>query len=92
MIPDKSLNEYLEDLVGKIYKILPLKESEIDTLNEYIKSLQLEIIGSLNIFDNDAKIMTVINTLQYFIDNEYDTKTCKREVFKCIKIVKKLRR
>ena len=35
-------------LVGRIFKILPLWEEGSETLGEYMKSLQLELIGLYN--------------------------------------------
>lgn len=93
LISNELANEYLSVLISKLFKILPLRENNSDTLHEYLQSLQIEIIGSLDIIDNlhnDAKVVSIINTIQYFIDNDFGVDVCKREVFKCINIVKKI--
>lgn len=93
LISNELANEYLSVLISKLFKILPLRENNSDTLHEYLQSLQIEIIGSLDIIDNlhnEAKVVSIINTIQYFIDNDFGVDVCKREVFKCINIVKKI--
>lgn len=93
-IANELFESYLDSLVGRFYKILPMKESDSDTLETYLHSLQSELIGSKRLvlfLNNDAQFMSLINTLQFFIDNEYDVKTCKREIMKCISISKKLK-
>ena len=92
-IPNKLFCNYLSYLIDKVYKILPLKESETETLQSYLNSLQIELIGSTQLIDvlkDDPKFLTLLNTIQYFISNESDHKTYKREVFKCIRIIESL--
>lgn len=86
----RSLENYYTFLVGKFYKILPLKEERSETLREYISSLSCEVIGNsylLNDLKYDPKFISLLNILQYFINEEYDVKSCKREVFKAIKLI-----
>ena len=94
VVTDKLFENYLESLKGRFYKILPLKEEACPTLDICIKSLQIELIGCKNLIsllNNDAQFLSLICTLQYFLDNPFDVKTCKREVMKCITITKKLK-
>ncbi len=94
-IADELYESYLDSLVGRFYKILPLKEEGSETLNIYIESFMSELVGSRKLvllLNNDANFMVLINTLQFLLDNEYDNKTCKREIMKCISIAKKLKK
>jgi len=94
LISDELVNDYLSVLISKLFKILPLKENNSDTLHEYLQSLQIEMFGAINVIDNvqfnRAKVLSIINIIQFFIDNDYDVVVCKREVFKCIDIIKKI--
>lgn len=86
---------YMEALVGRIFKILPLWEEESTTLSEYMKSLQLELVGLYNFepgIRDDDMFLSIIATLQYLIDNP-DCKigTVKREVFRTIRVCNNLR-
>lgn len=94
-IPNELFNNYLKYLVNKMFKVLPMKENEVKSLNEYLKSLQIELIGSIEligVLKSDPQFLSLMNTIQFFIDNEYDNKTCKREVFKCIHILENLQK
>ena len=74
---------------------LKFYEQEPDTLKDYLDSLLLELIGSkelIFIIRNDANFISLLSTLQYFIDNECTHDVFRREVFKCIDIIKKIQR
>ena len=93
VIPKESINRYFKFLIDKTYKILPLKEENSETLNEYLDSYLCELIGNKDlvpILVNEPKFITVLNTLEYLISEEYSVKTCKREVFKCIHILEEI--
>lgn len=94
-ITDELFESYLESLVGRFYKILAMKDENSDTLHDYLCSFQRELVGSKRLviaLNNNAWFMSLINTLQFLIDNEFDKKTCKTEVMKCISISKKLKK
>lgn len=94
-INDGMLDNYLDGLVNKFFKILPMKESNESSLYEYIDSLQVELIGCkgvINSLHDDAMWLTLISILQYLREEECETKVVKREVFKAISLCKKLRK
>jgi len=89
-IPKENLSKYFDHLIDKTYKILPLKEEGAETLTSYLESFLCELLGNkgLNIcLCDDPKYITVINTIQYLITENYSIATCKKEVFKCIHIL-----
>lgn len=84
----------LEHLISKIYKILPLKESDNTSLYEYLDSVAIQLEGArktcIEFTTNDLysrKYIEIINTINYLKDNTFTTKQCKREVFKCISLL-----
>jgi hypothetical protein len=94
-IPNELFNNYLKYLVNKMFKVLPMKEHEVKSLNSYLRSLQIELIGSTELIGtlkNDPQFLSLMNTIQFFIDNEFNNQTCKREVFKCIHILEDLQK
>ena len=94
-IPAKMVDSYLNGLVNQFFKILPIKESGEPSLNEFMRSLQVELIGHkalMRYLNYDSMYMTLLSILQYMIDNDCDTPVVKREVFKAISICKKLRK
>ena len=79
--------------INKTYKILPLKEEKSDTLKSYLESYQRELIGNMNLVPllvNEPKFITVLNTIQFLISEDYSENVCKREVFKCIRILEEI--
>lgn len=94
-IHSEVLKNYLDTLVNNFFKILPIKENEESTLGEYMKSLQLELVGCNSLFENtnyDSALLSLISILQYLIEHDCDVVVVRREVFKAISICKKLKR
>lgn len=84
---------YLNFLIGRVYKILPISEDEPVTLKSYLDSLVLELLGSKDLIlklKKDASFLSLIATLQSLSENQYEHKVIRSEVFKCIDIIKKL--
>ena len=81
---------YFKNLVNQFFKILPMRESEEESLPVYIDSLRSELIGCSHLIvglECDPYFLTLLNILQYLIDNpDCPVKTTKREVFKAISI------
>lgn len=88
------LINYLRDLINHFFKILPLKESEEKSLPVYIRSLQVEILGSNELipcFNQDSSFLSLAAILQFLLDNpDTQVSEVKREVFKAISICEKL--
>lgn len=93
LLPKESFCRYFEFLINKTYKILPLKEENSETLNAYLESYLRELIGNkdlVSVLVNEPKFITVLNTIQFLISEDYDNKVCKKEVFKCIRILEEI--
>lgn len=94
-IPDELFGNYLENLlIGRFYKLLCMREEESQTLSEYLESFMIELRGSEGLIVSlkyDPNLHVLLSILQYFIENpNLEVAVYKREVFKCIDIVKKL--
>lgn len=89
------LSRYMRSLVNRFFKILPIKESGEDSLEVYMRSLQLELLGFKELIvavHEDSELMSLLNILQYLIDNpECSIVVVKREVFRAISICNKLK-
>lgn len=90
----KMMNNYFRYLIDRFFKILPLKESEESSLNIYIRSLQMELLGCKNVMmtvQYDALFLSLICILQSLIDEpDCDVDVVRREVFRAISICNKL--
>lgn len=88
------LANYIDSLIGKFYKILPIKESNESTLLSYVESFQRELIGCKNAMKKlsyDSRYMTLIAILSYIKDNIDDVQKIRSDVFRAIDICKKLK-
>lgn len=93
LLPKESFCRYFQFLINKTYKILPLKEENSDTLKTYLESFLRELIGNkelVSVLVDEPRFITMLNTLQFLIAEEYSDKVCKREVFKCIRILEEI--
>lgn len=89
------LRNYFRALVNCIFKILPMKESHEESLEMYMRSLQMEMSGCkelIDVINNDALFLTLLSILQYQIDNpDCPVNDTRREVFRAIAICNKLK-
>lgn len=84
---------YLNFLISKVFKILPISEEQPETLKDYLSSLIIELTGNQTLISQikcDANFLSLLGTLQYLTENDCSHKTIKREVFKCIGIIQDL--
>jgi len=95
MMNDELVRGYFDNLVNRFFKILPMREENEVTLIAYMQSLQAELIGCdkvVRFTNNDSSILTLINILQFLIDNvDESPRVFKREVFRSISMCEKLR-
>lgn len=94
-ISNELMENYLKTLVNRFFKILPIREQDDDSLPIYLRSLQMEVLGSQNLitsFQNNANFITLASILQYLIDNpDCSIKAVRREVFHAISLCNKLK-
>lgn len=93
VLNDEFFINYLNFLVSKVFKILPISEEQPETLKDYLESLIVELKGNQSLISQikcDGNFLSLLGTLQYFVENNCSHKVIKREVFKCIKIIQDL--
>lgn len=97
-ISNEIIHGYFKRLVNKLFKILPMRENNEESLVEYMQNLQTELLGCQEFIllnkdsDCEADYMTILSILQYLIDNpECKISHVKREVFGAISICNRLR-
>lgn len=87
-MPVAAFHNYFKYMIGKIYKILPMKEEGCQTLTTYLESLKVEMTGSYSLYRQlieEPQFMSALNIIEYLIDNDVSNEVCKREVFKAIR-------
>lgn len=94
-IPNAYFANYFEFLIGRVWKILPMSEEENIHLKGYMESLQRELIGNMNLVEDlkyDGYFITLLNKIEYLINEEYTHEICRKEVLEAVAIVKKLQK
>lgn len=89
-LSNQSMSNYFNFLVGKLFKIMPLKESGCETLDKYLRSLQKELIGNsqlLSFLKDEPQFISLLNIIQYFIYNDFTSEECSIEVKRAIRIL-----
>lgn len=93
----KAFSEYEANLVDRIYKILPLFEEKNEGLFPYVQSLIYELNGLFWTIEelNSSNYIILLATLESISDDclfndELNHGVIKREVFKCLELVKKM--
>lgn len=85
---------YFYSLVGKIFKILPLREAGDTTeFRAYVDGLWMEMSGALRLFPelwDNSKYVSALNIVGYLSMNEVDVAKCKREVFQAINLIQQI--
>lgn len=93
-ISAEAVNKYFQNLINRFFKILPMKESEEETLPTYISSLQIELLGMKSLIpelQDNSSFLSLLAVLQYFEDNpDCETAVVRREVFNSISTCKHL--
>lgn len=92
-IDDKLIKNYVERLKNKIFKALPLKEENCQTLDSYLEALIRELIGNellIKQSNYNGQIISVISILESLIYQE-DLANYKSDIFSAMKILENIR-
>lgn len=89
------LENYFRTLINLFFKILPIWESGESSLDTYMRSLQMELLGCKEFviaLHEDGLFLSLLSILQYLIDHPMcEIPVVKREVFRAISICNKLK-
>lgn len=91
-----KIADYLDYLVNSVFKILPLYEEENVGLQTYIESLLFDLDSYEEVVKNNQnaeyiQVILVLTSLKKEVVKKGDKKLIvRREVFKCISIVKSM--
>lgn len=85
---------FVHSTTDRIYKILPLMESEPNQKNEriekYIESIILSMKGAVRVFDEldgDREYMSVLCSVSGLLDDGITFGVAKRTIFRCLKLL-----
>lgn len=92
-LDNRLICNYLLRLVGKIYKILPLKEAQSETVSIYIYDLNHELLGFTKLLEDsgfNSKILDIVSTLEQVRTCEMLHAEYRRNIFKCMTLARQL--
>ncbi|MGV4321314.1 hypothetical protein [Bacillus mojavensis] len=93
---DKKLIVYLESLVNSVFKILPLYEEKNIGIEKYVESLLFELYGLEDAVEikysyEYISLLSTLESVNKEIGSQDSKKSVvKREIFKCINIIKNM--
>lgn len=93
LIDRQCVAGYLHSLVGRFYKILPLREDHSITLDKYMNSLLREMLGCELLADSlkgDDRFVSLLSILRSLIADHEDISVVKTDVFRAINIITQL--
>lgn len=83
----EQLLSFLSNLRGDVFKLLPMKESEMSGINnhltDYMETLVVNIGGAITTYPvlaNQKQYLYVINNLQYLLNHSVDFKQWRKIV------------
>lgn len=94
-IDDKYIIIYFERLIPKLYKIMPMKESNDVNLGLYIYKLINQLCGGKNLIVDDSLFVEIIfnlESLQGIQDIRLHNSIVKENISMCQKIISKLKK
>lgn len=92
-LPDELLISYVNGMIPKVYKMMPMKEKETDSLHSYMESTLSEFIGQKKLvykLKDNEEFLSILGTLEGLLDQD-DFKKFRSDIFKTIKLIEKLK-
>lgn len=86
---DSEIQMYLSGVKNKIYKLLPLREEELDW-DKYLSSILIELNGFNNLFSNKIEVISILSKLEGLRDLE-NFMLYRRTIFECLNSIDDLR-
>jgi flagellin-specific chaperone FliS len=92
-LPDEMLVAYVDGMIAKVYKMLPMKQTHFQSLHTYMESTLREFIGQKELvleLKNNEEFLTILGTLESLLDQD-DFKKFRSDIFKVINLIERLK-
>ena len=92
-LPKETVDIYQSRLIDKTFKILGMKDDGCVTLSSYVNGLLFELVGTKSLIikmNDNSEFVSLLAILENLSNDEHDKAIVKQQVFKAIKIIKKL--
>jgi hypothetical protein len=91
VVDNMKLDKYCDRLVGRVYKLLCIREEDAQNAKKYLESFLVELKGASKYFGNNSYFASLIFSLEGIRDVT-DYNLYKRKIFECINIVNKIKK
>lgn len=92
-LPDEMLVTYVDGMIAKVYKMLPMKQTEAKTLANYMESTLREFVGQkelVYVLRENEEFQSILGTLESLL-NQDDFKKFRSDIFKIINLIERLK-
>jgi hypothetical protein len=92
-MPNELLVAYVDGLIGKVWKILPMKDSKSNTIEKYLNGLLRELVGNKElVFElrDNQDFLSILGSLESLIDEE-EHSIYRSDVFKTIGLINRIK-
>jgi hypothetical protein len=92
-LPDGMLITYVNGMIAKVYKMLPMKQTEAKTLTNYMESTLREFVGQkelVNELRDNEEFQAILGILESLL-NQDDFKIFRSDIFKVINLIEKIK-
>lgn len=85
-----DFTKYLDSLINKIWKLLPMLDENRDEAKKYLNTnLLIQVRGAVELFENDEYMVTILAFLEG-IKNNTDYNIWRKTIFDCLNQINKL--
>lgn len=84
---DEAIDNNLKRLTNQLWKLIPMRENNEPWLNQ-LQSLQLELVGLGEIYNNNSAIITLLSKIEGLIIAEHDFALYRKTVFEAISLLR----
>lgn len=92
-LPDEMLIAYVNGMIAKVWKTIPMKQVGTDSLSKYLESTLREFVGQKELIcelrDNE-EFLTILGIMESLLTQD-DFLKFRSDVFKIINLIKRLK-
>jgi hypothetical protein len=92
-LPNEMLVAYVDGMIAKVYKMLPMKQSKFNSLPTYMESTLREFIGQKELvfeLKDNEEFLTIIGILESLLVQD-DFKKFRSDIFKILNLIERIK-
>lgn len=92
-LPDEMLFDYMDKMINKVWKMLPMREENVPTLAFYIESILREFVSQkelVDCFKKNGSYIEILGIIEGLLTQE-DYLTYRSDVLRAVNSIKRLK-